>query len=156
LRIKNWIIDELEASSVLYFTGITRRASIIEEEKANTVSRNTLALEAMNKAKTDALAMKEAVLKGDIASFSKVLSQTWESKKKMAASVTNSEIEKIYNLALANGAYSGKVSGAGGGGFMFFMVNPVQKMQLVNRLNKEQGRIINFHFTKDGTRGWKI
>jgi D-glycero-alpha-D-manno-heptose-7-phosphate kinase len=41
LRIKNWIIDELEASSVLYFTGITRRASIIEEEKANTVSRNT-------------------------------------------------------------------------------------------------------------------
>ena len=118
--------------------------------------RNTLALEAMNKAKTDALAMKEAVLKGDIASFSKVLSQTWESKKKMAASVTNSEIEKIYNLALANGAYSGKVSGAGGGGFMFFMVNPVQKMQLVNRLNKEQGRIINFHFTKDGTRGWKI
>jgi len=57
---------------------------------------------------------------------------------------------------VANGAYSGKVSGAGGGGFMFFMVNPLDKMKLVNTLNKQAGRVINFHFTKEGTRGWKI
>ncbi|MCK5354362.1 MAG: GHMP kinase, partial [Methyloprofundus sp.] len=131
LRIKNWIIDELEASSVLYFTGITRQASIIEEEKANTVSRNVQALEAMNSAKADALAMKEAVLKGDMKLFAQVLGHSWESKKKMAASITNADIDTIYDLALANGACSGKVSGAGGGGFMFFMVNPVDKMKLV-------------------------
>lgn len=156
LRIKNWIIDELEASSVLYFTGITRQASIIEEEKANTVSRNAQALDAMNKVKQDALAMKEAVLKGNISLFAKVLNQSWESKKKMASSITNSEIDGIYNLAIENGAYSGKLSGAGGGGFMFFIVDPVKKVQLVNALNKETGRVINFHFTKDGTRGWTI
>ena len=74
----------------------------------------------------------------------------------MASSITNSELDRIYDIAIANGAYSGKISGAGGGGFMFFMVNPVKKMKLVNALNKEGGRIINFHFTKDGTRGWKI
>jgi len=84
LRIKNWIIDELEASSVLYFTGITRQASIIEEEKANTISRNTEALGAMHQAKEASLAMKEAVLKGNIALFSEVLNQTWEPKKKMS------------------------------------------------------------------------
>lgn len=156
LRIKNWIIDELEASSVLYFTGITRQASIIEEEKANTVSRNPKALNAMHQAKEASLAMKEAVLKGNITSFAEVLNQTWESKKKMSTSTTNSEIDKIYDLAIANGACSGKVSGAGGGGFMFFIVDPVKKVQLINTLNKEAGRVINFHFTKDGTRGWRI
>ncbi len=156
LRIKNWIIDELEASSVLYFTGITRQASIIEEEKANTVAKNKPALDAMHQAKEASLAMKEAVLKGNIDVFSKVLNQTWESKKKMSASTTNPEIDKIYDLAIAKGACSGKVSGAGGGGFMFFIVDPVNKMQLVNALNQEKGRVINFHFTKDGTRGWRI
>ena len=156
LRIKNWIIDELEASCVLYFTGITRQASIIEEEKANTVSRNTQAMDAMNKVKQDAFAMKEAILKGNIKSFSLLLNQSWESKKKMASSITNSDIDKIYNLAMDNGACAGKISGAGGGGFMFFMVNPVKKMKLVNALNKGGGRVINFHFTKDGNRGWKI
>ncbi|NOQ13062.1 MAG: dehydrogenase [Methyloprofundus sp.] len=156
LRIKNWIIDEIEASSVLYFTGITRQASIIEEEKANTISRNTEALNAMHQAKQDALAMKEAVLKGNIPLLAKVLNQSWESKKKMASAITNAEIDGIYNLAIENGAYSGKLSGAGGGGFMFFIIDPVKKVQLVNALNKESGRVINFHFTKEGTRGWKI
>lgn len=156
LRIKNWIIDELEASSVLYFTGITRQASIIEEEKSNTVSRNTDALTAMHKVKQDALAMKEAVLKGNIPILAKVLNQSWESKKKMASAISNSEIDEIYNLAIEKGAYSGKLSGAGGGGFMFFIVDPVKKVQLVNALNKQAGHVINFHFTKDGTRGWKI
>ena len=96
LRIKNWIIDELQASSVLYFTGITRQASIIEEEKANTVSRDTRALEAMHKAKEGALAMKEAVLKGNIKLLAKVLNQSWEAKKKMASCITNPEIDSIY------------------------------------------------------------
>ncbi len=156
LRIKNWVIDELQASSVLYFTGITRQASIIEEEKANTVSRNTRALNAMHTAKQDALAMKEALLKGNIPVLAKVLNHAWESKKQMASSVTNPEIDAIYDLAIETGAYSGKLSGAGGGGFMFFIVNPVKKVQLVNALNQQAGRVINFHFTKEGTRGWKI
>lgn len=156
LRIKNWIIDELQASSVLYFTGITRQASIIEEEKANTIARDTQALNAMHTAKLDALAMKEAVLKGNIPLLANVLNHAWESKKKMASSITNPEIDAIYNLAIKMGAYSGKLSGAGGGGFMFFIVDPVKKVQLVNALNKEAGRVINFHFTKDGTRGWRI
>ncbi len=156
LRIKNWIIDEIEASSVLYFTGITRQASIIEEEKANTVSRNARALDAMNHVKQDAFAMKEAVLKGNIKSLSRILNQSWESKKKMASSITNPEIDKIYDAAIAYGAYSGKIMGAGGGGFMLFMVDPVNKMKLVNGLNREGGRVINFHFTKGGSRGWKI
>lgn len=156
LRIKNWIIDELESSFVLYYTNITRSASIIEEQKKKAMSKHETALEAMHSVKKDALAMKEAILKGDIKKFAQILGKSWESKKKMASSISNDEIDRIYNLAIENGAYSGKLSGAGGGGFMFFIADPTKKLQLVRKLNEQNGRVINFHFVKDGTKGWRI
>jgi D-glycero-alpha-D-manno-heptose-7-phosphate kinase len=154
LRIKNWIIDELESSTILYFTGIRRRASLIEKEKENVIKKEK-SIEAMHEVKEDAIKMKEYLLKGDIKNFAKVLGKSWEAKKRVSSLVSTNEIEEIYNLAIENGAYSGKVSGAGGGGFMFFIVEPTKKYNLINLLNKEGGQVFNFHFTKDGTRGWK-
>jgi D-glycero-alpha-D-manno-heptose-7-phosphate kinase len=155
LRIKNWIIDELEASMVLYFTNITRQASQIEHEKKSLLD-DKKSLNAMHEVKIDATFMKEVLLKGDITNFAKILGKSWKSKKKVSSSISNSEIDRIYDLAIANGAYSGKVSGAGGGGFMFFMVEPTKKLQLIRELDKQQGEVINFQFVKDGTRGWRI
>ncbi len=155
LRIKNWIIDELEESMVLYFTNITREASQIEDEKKSLLD-DKKSLEAMHEVKADATLMKEYLLKGDIKNFAKILGKSWEAKKRVSSSISNSEIDRIYTLAMQNGAYSGKVSGAGGGGFMFFMVDPVKKLQLINMLNKQQGEVINFHFIKDGTKGWRV
>jgi D-glycero-alpha-D-manno-heptose-7-phosphate kinase len=155
LRIKNWIIDELEASMVLYFTNITRQASQIEQEKKNLLD-DEKSLTAMHEVKLDATLMKESLLKGDIENFAKILGKSWESKKRVSSSISNTEIDRVYDLAIANGAYNGKVSGAGGGGFMFFMVEPARKLQLIRELNKQQGRVINFEFVKNGTRGWKI
>lgn len=155
LRVKNWIIDELEASIVLYFTNITRQASQIEHEKKSLLD-DEKSLNAMHEVKVDATLMKEALLKGDITNFAKILGKSWESKKRVSSSISNSEIDRVYNLAIKHGAYSGKVSGAGGGGFMFFMVNPTKKLQLIKELDKQQGRVINFEFVKNGTRGWKI
>lgn len=155
LRVKNWIIDELEESMVLYFTNITREASQIEKEKKSLLDKEQ-ALKAMHEVKQDAILMKEYLLKGDIKNFAKILGKSWEAKKRVSNSISNSEIEKIYNLAMKNGAYSGKVSGAGGGGFMFFMVEPTKKLQLIEELNKQQGWVVNFKFVKDGTKGWKI
>jgi len=155
LRIKNWIIDELEESMILYFTGIQRSASVIEKEKENVLKKET-SLEAMHEVKEDALKMKEYLLKGDIKNFAKILGKSWEAKKRVSSAISNSEIDRIYNLAMENGAYSGKVSGAGGGGFMFFMVEPTKKYYLSNLLNKQGGQVFNFHFTKEGTKGWKI
>jgi len=155
LRVKNWIIDELEASIVLYFTNIRRQASQIEQEKKSLLD-DKKSLNAMHEVKEDAILMKEALLKGDIDNFAKILGKSWEAKKRVSSSISNSEIDRVYDLAMANGAYSGKVSGAGGGGFMFFMVEPTKKLQLVKELNNQQGEVINFEFVKDGTKGWKI
>ena len=155
LRIKNWIIDELEESMVLYFTNITREASIIEKEKKSVLNKKK-SLEAMHQVKADAVEMKEALLKGDIFRFAQILGKSWESKKRVSDAISNNEIDKIYDLAMKHGAYSGKVSGAGGGGFMFFMVDPRKKLELIRVLNEQNGSVINFHFVKEGTKGWRI
>jgi len=155
LRVKNWIIDEIEESLVLYFTNITRQASQIEYEKKSLLGDED-SLSAMHDVKQDATLMKEFLLKGDIEMFSTILGKSWETKKRVSNLISNSEIDRIYKLAIENGAYSGKVSGAGGGGFMFFMVDPTEKNNLIKQLNKQQGKVINFHFVKDGARGWQI
>ena len=156
LRIKNWIINEFESSIVLYFTGIQRSASIIEEEKQNALKKLSKTLDAMHEAKEDSIKMKEFLLKGDIKSFATTLAKSWESKKNMASSVSNDKIDTVLSIAIKNGAYSGKVSGAGGGGFMFFVVDPVKKYQLVQELSKLGGQVMNFHFIKEGATAWRI
>lgn len=157
LRIKNWIIDELESSMVLYFTGASREsANIIDEQKKNAKEKNEKSMKATHQIKDDALIMKEAVLKGDMKLFAQTLGKSWVAKKKMAHSISNKMIDDVYNKAIEAGAYAGKVSGAGGGGFMMFVVDPAQRLKVVNTLNKEGGKVMTFHFVKDGTKGWKI
>jgi D-glycero-alpha-D-manno-heptose-7-phosphate kinase len=158
LRIKNWIIDELEASMVLCFSGVSREsAKIIDEQKNNVTSKLEKSIQAMHELKKDAYSMKEAVLKGDVATLAGILGKSWESKKRMAGSITNSHIDAIHAAAISAGAYAGKVSGAGGGGFLMFIVNPVKKLGVIQALNEfGAGHMVNFHFVKEGTRGWKI
>jgi D-glycero-alpha-D-manno-heptose-7-phosphate kinase len=157
LRVKRWIVDELESSIVLYYTGASRSsAAIIDEQKKNTSSGNTIVIEAMHNIKQSAIDMKMALLKGDIHTFAKILGEGWENKKKMASAITNPIIQQAFDVAIRAGAISGKVSGAGGGGFIIFMVEPTKKLQVTNALNQLAGRVIGFQFSEGGTHGWKI
>lgn len=158
LRIKNWIIDELESSMILFYTGTSRdSARIIDEQRENVIKNKKESVFAMHEVKKDAYRMKEAVLKGDISNFASTLGKSWNAKKKMADSISNNHIDEIYSIAIKNGAYSGKVSGAGGGGFMMFVVDPIKRIKVINALNKyECGKVMNFHFVTEGTKGWRI
>jgi D-glycero-alpha-D-manno-heptose-7-phosphate kinase len=157
LKMKRWVIDELEASMILYYMGVSREsANIIDEQRHNTISGNVHAIAAMHKIKQSAIDMKLAVLKGDVMSFSAILGQAWDDKKKMAKSITNALIENVFSEALHAGALAGKVSGAGGGGVVMFVVDPTQKVNVVNVLNKMPGYVIPFQFTEGGAHGWKI
>ena len=71
--------------------------------------------------------MKNYLIKGNVVKLAEILSKSWVAKQKVSESVTNSNIDKIYNYAKEKGAMAGKVSGAGGGGFMFFLVKPEKK-----------------------------
>jgi len=157
LKVKRWIVDELEASIVLYFTGRSRSsAAIIDEQKKNVASGNTMSIEAMHRIKQSAVDMKLAVLKGDMHEFARILGQAWEDKKKMAGAITNPMIEEAFAVATAAGALAGKVSGAGGGGFIMFFVDPTKKKAVLDALGKLDGYTVHFNFTDGGAHGWKI
>lgn len=157
LRIKHWIISELESSLLLYYTGASREsAEIIDRQVNNVKSGNTKSIDAMHNLKIEAIHMKECLLKGDIHEFGRSMARSWEAKKGMASSISNASIEKMYATAMRAGAYAGKISGAGGGGFMMLLVEPTKRAYVLNSMNEFSGYFIPCHFVKHGTEGWKI
>lgn len=157
LRIRSATLAELEASLVLYFTGVSREsAAIIEDQSSLIKKERTDSIEAMHELKRDAIAMKERLLKGDIRGMATILSRSWEAKKRTSTRVSNPEIERVLEIALCSGAYAGKVSGAGGGGFMMFLTDPTTKPVLARTLAREDGRVMTCHFTKSGAAAWRV
>ena len=157
LKIKRWVIDELEASMLLYFTGRSRSsAAIIDEQKKNTEKGNGDAVEAMHKIKQSAIDTKLALLKGDINAFANILREAWENKKRMAKHISNPMIQQAMDVAIQAGAKAGKVSGAGGGGFIMFVVEPTRKKEVELALSKLDGFVMPFNFSDGGAHGWKI
>jgi len=157
LRIKNWIISELEASLLLYFGGVSRDSAKIIDEQSDNVTRNqSTAIDAMHALKGEAIAMKESLLRGDFEQLVESVRAGWEAKKQMAKSISNPQIDEIYELAQRAGMRAGKISGAGGGGFMMMLVDPVRRMDVMRALQQMPGQIFTCHFTKYGTQGWKL
>lgn len=157
MRIKNWIVCELEASLLLYYTGVSREsAKIIEDQSSNVQSGAKITINAMDGIKQEALIMKECLLKGDFNGIVSYMRLGWENKKKTAESVSNKNIDKIYDSAIKAGALAGKVSGAGGGGFMIFFVPPNKRMDVIRVLSQFKGIVSNSHFTQQGTQAWKL
>ena len=159
LRVKDWVVSELEASLLLYYTGRSRTsADIIEEQSRNVRDRNAPALKAMHAVKEEAFRMKECLLRGDFAQLHEVLRASWESKKKMARQISNEQIERLYACALNAGAHCARISGAGGGGFMIFLADPIHKDRLAAALRAEHdgGTAYGCHFTAGGVQAWRV
>ncbi|TAL00041.1 MAG: dehydrogenase [Verrucomicrobia bacterium] len=155
LRIRNSIAHELESSMVLYYTGVSREsAGVIQEQKTRVEQMDESAIAATMELKQDALAMKEALLKSNIREIARVLGRSWEAKKKLASSITSPAIEQAYQAAMQAGAYSGRISGAGGGGFIIFMCDPAQRYAVIKSLKACGGQILPFHFSEHGAHAW--
>ena len=157
LRVKNWIVCELEASLVLFYTGVSREsARIIADQSGNVKSGVSSAVEAMHRMKQEALAIKEALLKGDFDGIVESMREGRENKKLSAETVSNPYLDEIYDAAESAGALAGKVSGAGGGGFMMFFVPPDRRMDVIRKLGEYEGQVSSCHFTKYGTQAWRL
>ncbi|HEX8713264.1 MAG TPA: hypothetical protein VF730_15390 [Terracidiphilus sp.] len=159
LRVKSWVVSELEASLLLYYTGESRTSGdIIEEQSRNVREQNAPALEAMHAIKEEAFRMKECLLRGDFRRLHEVLRSSWESKKGMASQISNERIESLYRCALDAGAYCARISGAGGGGFMMFLADPIHKgaVEAALRAKHPGGTAYRCHFTETGATAWKI
>lgn len=157
LRVKEKWLHELENNLVLFFTETSRLSSeIIKKQSENVKKKNTKSIEAMHSLKEQSVMMKEALLQGNIDDIGKILHYGWEHKKAMAEGISNAQIEKIYNAAMKAGATGGKISGAGGGGFMIFYAPYNNKFKVIEALNKFGGRVVRYNFTQHGLTSWTI
>lgn len=157
LRIKPRWLHELENNLVLYHTGTSRLSSdIIRGQRQNVVENNRDSVEAMHHLRDQAVRMKEALLRGEIDKIGEILHYGWSHKKRMAAGITNPEIERVYDVALANGASGGKISGAGGGGFMILYAPYTANHRLARALTTLGGTVFRYNFVDHGLITWGI
>lgn len=155
LRIKKSHIMELEFNFVLYYSAISRLSSkIIDQQVKNVKLDATSAIEAMHKVKEQAYSFKEALLTGKMADIGSILDYSWQQKKKMASKITNPVLDKAYSVAMHSGATGGKVSGAGGGGFMMFYCPGNSRYNVIENLEALGGEFRRFLFTQDGLTTW--
>jgi D-glycero-alpha-D-manno-heptose-7-phosphate kinase len=157
LRIKPASMYEIENNIVLYYTGISRLSSqIIEAQQDNVNAKNGTSIEAMHKLKEQAFMMKTAILKGQLDQIGEILHFGWEHKKKMATGISNPLIDEIYDVAIKAGSTGGKMSGAGGGGFIFFYCPGNTRYKVIDALQKFEGEVRSFQFVREGVEGWKL
>lgn len=157
LRIRKDYLNELENNLVLYFTATTREsAAIINEQQKNVKEKNSKSIDAMHQLKEQAKMMKEALLVGKLHQIGEILDFGFQQKKQMAANISNSNIDAIYDAAIAAGATGGKISGAGGGGFMIFYCPGNSRFNVIKTLNTFGGKINPFQFTQEGVTSWTI
>jgi D-glycero-alpha-D-manno-heptose-7-phosphate kinase len=157
LRIKSVYLNELSNNLVLYHTKTSRFSSaIIERQAKNILDNKPKFIEATHQLKKQAIMMKEAILKGKIDDIGPVLDYGWTYKKQIASGITNHLIDSIYAAAMENGATGGKVSGAGGGGFMFFYCPNNTRYQVIEALKKFGGTSHAYEFTTSGMTAWTI
>ena len=100
--------------------------------------------------------MKEALLQGKLDEIGLILDYGFEQKRNMAANISNSRIEDVYAAAKAAGATGGKISGAGGGGFMIFYCPGNTRHAVIKTLNSFGGTVRDYSFTKYGLTTWSI
>ncbi|MDE3183234.1 MAG: dehydrogenase [Bacteroidota bacterium] len=157
LRIKSQYLHELENNLVLYFTATSREsASIIDEQVKNVNNKNEKSIEAMHQLKEQARMMKEALLKGKLDEFGAILDFGFQQKRRMADNISNSRIEEIYEATKKAGATGGKISGAGGGGFMIFYCPGNTHHAVIEELKRFGGEVKNYTFTKHGLSTWSV
>lgn len=157
LRVKQQHLFELENNLLLYFTSTSREsAAIIKKQSRNVTDKKESSIEAMHQLKEQARQMKEALLKGRLNEIGEILDFGYRQKKQMAEGISNPLMEDIYDTAKKAGATGGKISGAGGGGFMIFYCPVNTKYRVMQALEKFGGRSRSYQFTEHGLKTWTI
>lgn len=157
LRIRPEYLHELQNNIVLYFTSTSREsATIIKEQQKNVNEKNEKSIEAMHQLKEQAKRMKEALLRGKLHEIGEILDFGFQQKRLMAHNISNNSIEDIYNGAKKAGATGGKISGAGGGGFMIFYCPANTRYKVIETLESFGGYCNNYQFTKHGLITWTV
>lgn len=156
LRVRDSIVNELELNLLLCYTGVTREsAHIIADQTERVRSLDARALEGLRAQKELAAAMKAALLRGELREFGEMLGRAWTEKKKLSPMISTSLIDEAYDVAVRHGAVGGKVTGAGGGGYILFYCDFTAKHRVAEALEKLGATVTEFSFDRRGLTTWR-
>jgi len=157
LRISPDVVHELEHNMLLCYTGKTRSSDhIIEHQTRRWTGGDEHALAGLRAGKELALGMKNALLQRRLNDFGDLLGASWEQKKMLSSKISNEFIDTAYAEAIKHGALGGKVTGAGGGGYMLFYCPFQRKHRVANALSAMGGHVTEFDFTPSGLTTWCV
>ncbi|NTU70762.1 MAG: GHMP kinase [Coriobacteriia bacterium] len=156
LRISKDTLYELEYSLVFAHVGGSHAgAGILDRQVAAIREQSADALAATHKVKELAAAMKRELVLGNLATIGGLLDEAWESKRRMAEGISNERLDALYAAAKDAGALGGKISGAGGGGFMFFITDPERRFAVQEAVAAHGGELVMLSFVAEGATSWK-
>ena len=157
LRVHPEVLNELEHNLLLCYTGQTRASDhIIEDQTKRLESGNTETVDALGQQKQLALDMKSALLRHRLNDFGDLLHCAWEAKRRISSKISNPLIEEMYDTATKNGALGGKITGAGGGGFILFYCQFEKKLKIADALRKLGAIPKEFAFEGHGLQTWRV
>lgn len=156
LRIHPDVLNELEYRLLLCYTGRTRLSAHILDRQIDSVkTENPAVIEALNRSKSIAISLKNALLQGRLDDFGGLLHEAWLEKQRLDESITNSMIDDLYEVARKNGAIGGKILGAGGGGYLLIFCDFRTKHIVARELERAGGQIVPFAFDYNGLQVWR-
>lgn len=157
LRLREEIIYELHHSLILAYIGGSHNSSeILERQIGNVKNKKEETINSLHKIKELAYEMKNCLVMGKLGKFGLLLNEAWQAKRNVAFGITNNYIDNLYDSAIKAGALGGKISGAGGGGFMFFFVDADKKYNVLKTLTKKGAQVIDYSFTSNGLHTWEV
>ena len=139
--------EELESNLMLVFTGFTHFSGEISKEQKSNIPTT---LDKLHKMKSLVDEAENILVNGDIDDFGRLLHQTWQYKRTLSNSISNWQIDSIYDRAIKGGALGGKILGAGGGGFMLLYATPENQEKIKSLLSDL--KFIPFSFDYTGTK----
>jgi len=141
----------LERRLLLFFTGSSREStSILKHQRKSTEEQDESVLQALHHIKQIAIEMQKCLERGDLEEFARLLDYSWQEKRRLAPGLSTDFIDECYDLALRNGAAAGKITGAGGGGFLLLYCHE-DVQERVTRVLEERGlKRMNFRFDHQG------
>jgi D-glycero-alpha-D-manno-heptose-7-phosphate kinase len=151
LKLEPDLIRELQSSLLLFFTGASHHSwTILEEQEASTLRTGSGTVDCLHELQELVEPMKAALLAGELRDFGLLLHKGWEIKKRLSSKISNTRINEMYESALRNGALGGKITGAGGGGFLLLFCPQQHQQNVRNSLAGMGAREMGFEFDSQG------